>query len=80
MIAEGGGLFSCLSSAPENCRVVYIFNGQVLLEMESQSHQLLAGINGVVTEIIPDQGVVETSGALIRACGETIILTRVCCW
>ncbi len=61
--------------------MVYTFNGQVLLEMESQSHQLLAGINGVVTEIIPDQGVVvETSGALIQACGETIILTRVCCW
>ncbi len=67
VIAEGGGLFSRLVRAPENCRVVYIFNGQVLLEMESQSHQLLAGINGVVTEIIPDQGVVvETSGALIQ--------------
>ena len=67
VIAEGGGLLSRMIRAPENCRVVHIFNAQVLLEMEGTTFQLLAGLNGMVTEIIPDQGVVvESTGALIQ--------------
>ncbi len=41
--------------------------GQVLIEVESNPFQVLAGLPGKVTQVIPDRGVVvEATGALIQ--------------
>lgn len=49
-------------------KVVVVGGGQVLIEIASQPYELVAGIPGVVIELVPDFGVViATSGALIQA-------------
>ena len=67
IIAETGGLFSRIVRAPDDGQVVTISAGRVLLEVESQPVQILAGISGVVTDLIPERGAtVEGNGALIQ--------------
>lgn len=53
---------------PHPGKVVVVGGGQVLIEITSQPYELVAGIPGVVIELVPDFGVViATSGALIQA-------------
>lgn len=67
VIAEVKGLFSRIVRAPIEGEIVMVMNGQVLLRTSSATHDLLAGMNGVVVEIIPDMGgVIEVDGALIQ--------------
>ncbi len=67
IIAETGGLFSKIVRAPADGQVVTISAGRVLLQVENQPLQLLAGIPGVVTDLIPEHGAtIESNGALIQ--------------
>ena len=48
-------------------KIVAAGNGQVLIEIESRPYELVAGISGVIIELIPDRGaVIATTGALIQ--------------
>jgi hypothetical protein len=67
IIAETGGMFSRIVRAPEDGQVVTISAGRVLLQVENHTLQVLAGIPGVVTELIPEHGaIIESNGALIQ--------------
>jgi hypothetical protein len=67
LIAEKKGLFSKTMRAPSDGRVIIAGNGQVLMEVGETSLELRAGMPGIVTEVIPDWGVViQTTGVLIQ--------------
>jgi hypothetical protein len=67
IIAEKKGLFSKTVRAPSGGRVIIAGNGQVLMEVGETSFELRAGMPGIVTEVIPDWGVViQTTGALVQ--------------
>lgn len=67
VIAGPVGLFQRVVRAPFDCQVKLAAEGRVLLEKETPPHQLQAGMEGTVTNIIPDRGVIiETRGALIQ--------------
>ncbi len=67
LIAEKQGLFSNTIKAPRAGRVMVCGSGQVLMEVGDARIELRAGLPGVVTQIIPDKGVViRTAGALIQ--------------
>lgn len=68
VIAETGGLFSKIVRAPSDSEVVAISSGQVLLQVQSTTLELRAGVPGTVMEIFPERGVmIETNGTLIQA-------------
>jgi hypothetical protein len=53
--------------APSDGRIVYIKQGQILLQKSESPFELNAGYAGVVSELIADRGVeIEISGALIQ--------------
>ena len=67
VIAGPVGLFQRVVRAPADCEVKIAGEGKVLLEKDTPSYQLLAGMKGTVTNIIPERGVIiETVGALIQ--------------
>lgn len=67
LIAEGSGMFSHPIKAPRPGRVMVAGGGQVLMEVGDTRIELRAGLPGVVTQIIPERGVViRTAGALIQ--------------
>ncbi len=67
LIAESGGLFSKTIRAPYQSEVLLINSSQILLRNVSEPVHLLAGVNGVVVELLPGRGVIiETNGALIQ--------------
>jgi hypothetical protein len=67
VIAETGGLLARMVRAPVAGEVVSIGGGQVLLRTQNVPFEVLAGMNGTITELIPEMGaVVETNGALIQ--------------
>lgn len=67
IIAEKGGLFKRVVRAPAACQVISITGSRLLLEMLTPPVQLLAGFNGLVSEIIPERGVIlETNGVLVQ--------------
>ncbi|HVN54485.1 MAG TPA: hypothetical protein VMT46_09150 [Anaerolineaceae bacterium] len=67
VVAGPVGIFPRVIRTPKDGRVVAIGGGQVLIELESRPFELLAGIPGMVTDLIPDRGaIVETTGALIQ--------------
>lgn len=67
IIAGPVGLFQRVVRAPADCEVKIAAEGKVLLEKDTSAYQLLAGMEGTVTNIIPEHGViVETVGALIQ--------------
>lgn len=67
IIAQTGGMFSRVVRAPEDGVIVAIQRGQVLLEIPGGTYELKAGINGTVTDVIPEMGaVIESSGALLQ--------------
>lgn len=68
LIATGSrGLMRRSMRAPCDGKIVYIRNGQVLLQRAESPFELKAGYAGVISDIIPDRGVnVEMFGALIQ--------------
>lgn len=61
------GLVSRTMRTPVEGKIVYIRNGQVLLQKAETPYQLKAGYNGLVSEMIAERGVViEMVGALIQ--------------
>lgn len=67
VIAEAPGLFAREVKAPAEGRVVATGGGKIILETGGSPIELLAGMPGVVTEIIADRGVViRATGSLIQ--------------
>ena len=67
MIAESGGMFPRTIKAPRAGRVMVVGSGQVLMEVGDTRVELRAGLPGVVTQVLPERGVViRTAGALIQ--------------
>jgi hypothetical protein len=67
VIAEVSGLFSRIVRAPSAGEIVSISGGQVLLRTETSTVEVLAGINSVVVEIVPELGaIIEVNGGLIQ--------------
>lgn len=53
--------------APCDGKIVFIRNGQVLLQRSTTPFELTAGFAGVVAELIPERGaVIEASGGLVQ--------------
>jgi hypothetical protein len=67
LVAEASGMFSRPIKAPRPGRVMVAGGGQVLMEVGDARIELRAGLPGVVTQVIPERGVViRTAGALIQ--------------
>lgn len=67
LIAESRGLFPRTIKAPRAGRVMIVGSGQVLMEVGDARVELRAGLPGVVTQVLPERGVViRTAGALIQ--------------
>jgi hypothetical protein len=67
LVAEMPGIFPRSIKAPRPGRVMVAAGGQVLMEAGDARINLRAGLPGVVTQIIPERGVViRTAGALIQ--------------
>src|SRR4030095_3614798 len=67
LVAEASGMFSRSIKAPRPGRVMVAGGGQVLMEVGDARIELRAGLPGVVTQVIPERGVViRTAGALIQ--------------
>jgi hypothetical protein len=67
LVAEGSGLFARSIKAPRAGRVMIAGGGQVLMEVGDTRVELKAGLPGVVTQVLPERGVViRTAGALIQ--------------
>ena len=53
--------------APQAGKIAAVWEGRVLLELQGRRYEMKAGYSGVVTDLVPDRGVViETTGALIQ--------------
>ena len=67
LVAEKSGLFTRTIKAPRPGRVMVAGSGQVLMEVGDARIELRAGLPGMVTQVIPERGVViRTSGALVQ--------------
>lgn len=67
VIAQVSGLFSRIVRAPAGGEIVSISGGQVLLRTETSTVEVLAGINSIVVEILPELGaVIEVNGGLVQ--------------
>src|ERR1041385_3864413 len=67
LVAESRGLIPRTIKAPRPGRVMIAGSGQVLMEVGDSKVELRAGLPGVVTQVLPEQGVViRTAGALIQ--------------
>ena len=67
LVAESRGIFPRSIRAPRAGRVMVAGGGQVLMEVGDARIELRAGLPGVVTQVIPERGVViRTAGALIQ--------------
>jgi hypothetical protein len=67
LVAESGGLIPRSIKAPRPGRVMIAGSGQVLMEVGDSRIELRAGLPGVVTQVLPEKGVViRTAGALIQ--------------
>lgn len=67
VIAQVGGVLPRVVRAPANGVIVAIQKGQVYLELFGEKIELKAGINGIVTQVLPEHGaVVEGNGSLIQ--------------
>ena len=67
LVAESAGLVSRTIKAPRAGRVMIVGGGQVLMEVGDTRVELRAGLPGVVTQVLPERGVViQTAGALIQ--------------
>ena len=67
IVAEKPGLVPHTIKAPRAGRVMVAGSGQILMEVGNGRIDLRAGLPGMVTQIIPDKGVViRTAGALVQ--------------
>ena len=67
VIAGPVGIGRRVVRSPKKGKVVLAGSGQVLLELEGRPYELRAGFTGVISELLPDLGVmVETVGALVQ--------------
>jgi hypothetical protein len=67
VIAEAGGLFKRIVRSPVDGDIVAITGGRVLIEVPDVAYTLQAGISGVISEVIPERGVIiEADGALVQ--------------
>ena len=67
VIAETSGMFAREVRSPVSGRVVVVGGGKLVLETSASTFELLAGLPGIVTEIIGERGVIlRASGSLIQ--------------
>lgn len=67
LVAESTGMIKRAIRAPRSGRVMVAGGGQVLMEVGDVRIELRAGMPGVVTQVIPERGVViRTAGTLIQ--------------
>lgn len=67
ILAQINGIIPRVVRAPEDGKVKGIFRGQIILETPGSKIEMIAGIPGTVTEILPDRGlVIEADGALLQ--------------
>ena len=67
LVADAGGLIPRAIHAPRAGRVMIVGGGQILMEVGDARIELRAGLPGVVTQVIPERGVViRTAGALVQ--------------
>ncbi len=67
LIAGPAGITQRVVRAPRSGRIVVAGDGLVLMQVDSKPFELIAGMPGTVTDLIPDQGaVIETNGALVQ--------------
>jgi hypothetical protein len=67
LVAESRGLIPRSIRAPRPGRVMIAGSGQVLMEVGDSRIELRAGLPGLVTQVLPEKGVViRTAGALIQ--------------
>lgn len=67
LVAEAGGMIARTIKAPRAGRVMIAGSGQVLMEVGDSRIELRAGLPGLVTQILPERGVViRTAGALVQ--------------
>ncbi len=67
LVAEASGLIARTIKAPRAGRVMIAGGGQVLMEVGDSRVELRAGLPGVVTQVLPERGVViRTAGALVQ--------------
>jgi len=67
VLAESNGFLAHEVKAPTDGRIVALGGGKLILESGGSPIELLAGIHGMVTEIIPERGVViRSTGSIIQ--------------
>jgi preprotein translocase subunit YajC len=67
VIAETTGILPRVVRSSADCQIVAIANGQVVLETQPVKVSVKAGLNGTITEVMPERGaVIETNGVLIQ--------------
>jgi hypothetical protein len=67
LVAESRGFIPHTIKAPRPGRVMIVGSGQVLMEVGDTRVELRAGLPGLVTQVLPERGVViSTAGALIQ--------------
>jgi hypothetical protein len=67
VLAETNGLFAREVKSPAEGRIVAVGGGKLILEAGGSPIELLAGMHGTVTEIIPERGVIiRATGSIIQ--------------
>ena len=67
VIAGPIGVFKRVIRAPQAGQVKIAGEGKVLFEVEAPTYELQAGMEGTITNIIPERGaIIETRGALVQ--------------
>jgi hypothetical protein len=67
VIAGPVGLFKRVIRAPNSGQIKIAGEGKVLFEITSPEYELRAGMDGTITNIIPERGaIIETNGALVQ--------------
>jgi hypothetical protein len=76
VIASTSGLFSRVVRSPADGIVLMAGGGLVLIETQTSPLELKAGFSGVVSEILPERGIIlEAEGALIQGVDQGVLLS-----
>ena len=68
LIAGPVGMSKRVVRATQDCKVILVGDGQILMEVSEKLYQLKSGFPGQIVELITDRGaVIEATGALIQA-------------
>lgn len=66
ILAQRGSMFKGVIRSPVSGKIVAIGGGQVMIEVESPRRDLVAGMPGLVRQIVPERGVIlELNGAVV---------------